>query len=223
MERRIEMRAQGSHRTHPPLMLLLSTTVTALLVPVAPPRCARCAPPVALFADDPLDLAEISRELQNSFKLGDTAPDETSGKLLTVHSSSVAPLVPTIYTPDVPEIERKTAIEDISRALDLMEEAAQGPLLAGSKLSLADAVAYPSIALCSLTLPDHFGWEPWTEESMFYRRPRLHAWYELISYEKACREAEKQIRAKLEEVADLAKIAVDVPTSKLRDFPKHAM
>ena len=123
----------------------------------------------------------------------------------------------------VPEIERKTAIEDISRALDLMEEAAQGPLLAGSKLSLADAVAYPSIALCSLTLPDHFGWEPWTEESMFYRRPRLHAWYELISYEKACREAEKQIRAKLEEVADLAKIAVDVPTSKLRDFPKHAM
>ena len=123
------MRAQGSHRTHPPLMLLLSTTVTALLVPVAPPRCARCAPPVALFADDPLDLAEISRELQNSFKLGDTAPDETSGKLLTVHSSSVAPLVPTIYTPDVPEIERKTAIEDISRALDLMEEAAQGPLL----------------------------------------------------------------------------------------------
>ena len=66
------------------------------------------------------------------------------------------------------------------------------------------------------------GWEEWSNEALFWRRPRLHAWWELINYERACRTAKQQITARLSEL-DLARVAVDVPTSALRTFPKHAL
>ena len=122
-------------------------------------------------------------------------------------------------------------------------------MLAGSSLSAADAALWPSIVLCQQTLPTHFGWTEWTDEALFWRRPRLHAWAELskaphvrtachpnrghtpltvvvcrvtVQYEQACRLVEEQISARLQEL-DLSAIAMDVPTSQLRTFPKHAL
>ena len=43
-----------------------------------------------------------------------------------------------------------------------------------------------------------------------------------VQYEQACRLVEEQISARLQEL-DLSAIAMDVPTSQLRTFPKHAL
>ena len=43
-----------------------------------------------------------------------------------------------------------------------------------------------------------------------------------MQYEQACRLVEEQISARLQEL-DLSAIAMDVPTSQLRTFPKHAL
>lgn len=174
---------------------------------------------------DILRLADIQQELRETLDIGSANAGTDVGKesfLVTVHAESVAPQMPKIYLPSVPSDERKTAIEGLSRSLDVLEEAASGPMLAGSRLSVADATIFPAIALCAQTLPEHFGWTEWTNEALFWKRPRLHAWWELMSYERACKAAEQQIVARLQDI-DFSSIAIDVPTSQIRSFPKHAM
>ena len=145
-----------------------------------------------------------------------------SERIAAIHAEQIAPFLPKIYAASLSSDERKAAIEGLSRSLDLLEEAARGPMLAGSRLTMSDALCFPSIALCTRTLPPHFGWTEWTDEALFWCRPRLHAWWEVMSREKAARTAEQQIVDRLQEV-DFSSIAIDVPTSRLRTLPQHAL
>ena len=194
-------------------MLLLAVTPAALLpAPRAPPPRLLCGAESDLLGD-------IRSSLRSALSVSEI--DESSAPLMDLHSAAIKPLLPKIFTPSLPDDERRTCIEGLSRALDVVEEATCGPLLVSSKPAAADAVLFPSILLVELTLPEHFGWTEWTDEALFYRRPRLHAWRELLAYERAARAAEEQV-AELVAKLDLSAVAMDVPTSRIRSFPKHA-
>lgn len=194
-------------------MLVLSAAAAVLFAP-------RVSPPSMMCAASLVRLDALSLELAETLKVVDDDANEASAKLLTLHDDMLAPLVPPIFDASFTKDDRRAAIEDLSRSLDIVEEVAQGPLLTGRDITSADATLFPVMALCSLTLPNYFGWTEWTDEALFWRRPRLHAWFELFMYERAAKNCEMQLSARLGEL-DLAALAMDVPTSKLRTFPKH--
>ena len=76
---------------------------------------------------------------------------------------------------------------------------------------------FPAICLMELTLPAHFGWEEWTTEALFYKRPKLHAWFEVMRYETPAAAAEQQVAAWLaRQGVDWQRLALDCPTRKRR-------
>ena len=195
--------------------------------PVQRPAVTCCA------AEDPLLLEEIRDVLRREIKAEDTP---TSSQIVELHTSKIEPLCPAIWAPKHPD--REGAIQNLSLALDTLEVAAQGPLLSGRDFSPSDAEVFPTFCLLSSTLPLHFGWEEYTTEALFWKRPRLHggpaprtptrsppahrptvpplaAWFELCNYEKPCREASDRIEAALQSI-DWSGIAIDVPTNGLR-------
>ena len=137
-----------------------------------------------------------------------------------MYESSIQPLEPALYS-ELFEGNRKEFIVELSQQLDLIEEQAQGPYLTGPSLSQADAFLFPCFCLLVKTLPEHFGWQEWTTESLFWKRPRLHAWYELMQYEKAALETATRVGSALERF-DLTQIEVDAPTLSRRTIPRHA-
>jgi len=188
-------------------------------------RCVRPTRviPAVLCVTEPdiVRINEISAELSRQLPFNDPADaDQVTQEIASLHAETLAPLAPKIYMASVPADERKAAIEGLSRSLDVLEEAARGPMLAGGQLSVADALCFPSVALCAQTLPRYFGWSDWTAEALFWKRPRLHAWWELMSYERPCATTKKIIVARLEEI-DFSALAIDVPTSRIRTLPKH--
>ena len=54
------------------------------------------------------------------------------------------------------------------------------------------------------------GWEEWTDAALFWKRPNIHAWFELMGYEKAAEEAARELDASLSEV-DWSALSLDVP------------
>lgn len=168
---------------------------------------------------DPLQLATVSKQLQESLSIPSLeAPlpaEDAAAQLILVHNNEVAQMAPKIWSPSIQEEERVDTIKSLAQVLDTLEDLAVGPMLAGKKVSLVDSVIFPSMAALESTLPQHFGWTEWTEDALWWRRPRLHAWFELFLYESAAREAKKTIEARLAEL-NLEALAVDVPCSGLR-------
>lgn len=166
-------------------------------------------------------LEDCRSQLRGGLRIEDN-DQAKSAEILRLHSESIMPLEHRIYLPDISPDNRKAAIVAIARSLDVVEEAARGPLLAGSKCTLADASFFPSMALFAQVLVPHFGWTPWTSEALFYRRPRLHAWFELMKYEAAAVEVEEAVEAKLQALqVNWEAVAMEVPTSRIRTFPSH--
>ena len=62
----------------------------------------------------------------------------------------------------------------------------------------------------------HFGWYEYTTDALFWKRPRLHSWFELCSYETPCVQAAARIEEALQAIDYWPSISVDVPTNKLR-------
>ena len=183
--------------------------------------CPRAFPPV-LSADDPLSLSTMRDRMRESLALEST-PSEASDLLCRCWEESLAPLEPAVYqTEGFTREDRIAAIRDLSLCLDGIEAAAVGPLLAGPRPHEADALLFPSLVLLENTLPVHFGWEAWSDEALFWRRPRLHAFFELIKYEPVAREVERSVIARLNDLdVDWSSIAVEVPTSNLRKIPRN--
>ena len=134
---------------------------------------------------DPLQLATVSKQLQESLSIPSLeAPlpaEDAAAQLILVHNNEVAQMAPKIWSPSIQEEERVDTIKSLAQVLDTLEDLAVGPMLAGKKVSLVDSVIFPSMAALESTLPQHFGWTEWTDEALFWRRPRLHAWWELIT------------------------------------------
>ena len=175
-------------------------------------------------AYDPFGLRACATQLMEEANVVDAA-DDAIANICGLHERELVPHVPALYMRDMPRSERMGEIIKISFSLDRLECAARGPMLAGgAKVTRADATIFPNMVLLKLTLPVHFGWTEWTDEAIFWRRPRLDAWYELMKYEKAAKAVEAAITSKLEEeIVDWGELALDVPTSHLRTFPKHAL
>ena len=197
-----------------PIMATLLALAAAAASLTAPLR-ARGAAPKMLAASDLLRLGDISQTLASNLNIVSTEPNEQASIILDIHSSGIASLTPKIYEAQISTEERVSAIQDLAVSLDELEAVAVGPMLTGKQLSLADAACFPSFALFEQTLPQFFGWEEWTEEAIWWKRPRLHAWYELMGYERAAREAQRTIEAGIAGV-DMTALSVDVPTSRLR-------
>lgn len=173
--------------------------------------------------DDLLGLSSCSSRLVDALGIDVSNVDEASLALCALHREAIAPLMPATYLVDMAKDDRRSSIEGISRALDTLEEQARGPMLTGSRAAAADADVFPSLVLLEQTLPEHFGWEEWTEESLFWRRPRLHAFFELMKYEKPCKEIESELITRLAALeVPWTEVGIDVPTAQLRKFPKHA-
>mmetsp|Transcript_12370 Transcript_12370/g.28221 ORF Transcript_12370/g.28221 Transcript_12370/m.28221 type:complete len:110 (-) Transcript_12370:470-799(-) len=109
-----------------------------------------------------------------------------------------------------------------------MESKLRGPMLCGPAAAASDATLFPSMCLLHCTLPAHYGWTEWTEEAIFWKRPRLHAWFELMQYDRAARKAQGLVEAAVEEMQiDWDRIAIPVPTARLRSqertYASHAL
>ena len=210
------------------LSLFLAAALTTLKSSHIPPTSLAFGPRArAIVASTTVDLEACLEDCRSQLRGGLRIQDNDQAKsaeILRLHSESILPLEHRIYLPDVSPDDRKAAIVAIARALDVVEEAARGPLLAGSKCTLADASFFPSMALFANVLVPHFGWTPWTSEALFYRRPRLHAWFELMKYEAAAVEVEEAVGAQLQALqVNWEAVAMEVSTSRIRTFPRHTI
>jgi len=186
--------------------------------------CASCARPTGLqMLEPPASGLLVGVTATLTAALG-VQPSDRSDSICLLHAESIAPNLPAVYETSLSTEDRRAAIIALSNSLDRVEEKVVGPLLTGSQPSPADALLFPSVVLLEQSLPIHFGWTPWTNEAIFWRRPRLHAWREMMDYETSAREAAESVAALLaEEDLDWSAVRVDVPTSKLRTFPRHAL
>ena len=167
---------------------------------------ARPAPP----ADDPLRLGVRRAELQRQLPVAEDCP--RTEMLCNEYASRLAPLEPAIWLSEY--AERPSAIVSLAKELDALEDLAVGPMLAGPHLTRADAALFPCVAMLDATLPKHFGWTEWTEEALFYQRPRLHAWWEMMLYEPEAVRVAQLVRDDVDALA--ITWGVDVPTAKAR-------
>ena len=84
-----------------------------------------------------------------------------------------------------------------SCAVDTLEGAALGTMFTGGRPGAAAAEVFPSLVVLEQVLPQHFGWKGWTEEALFWKRPRLHAFFELMKYEPVAQEIQKTLTEKI--------------------------
>mmetsp|Transcript_18479 Transcript_18479/g.46280 ORF Transcript_18479/g.46280 Transcript_18479/m.46280 type:complete len:204 (-) Transcript_18479:386-997(-) len=174
-------------------------------------------------SSDPLGLDAIRQGILDAVT-ADTQRTQADAQLVALFGESIAPFEPAVYAPELTLEERARAIRALSQSLDLVEEAVRGPMLTGKSLSIADAHFFPSMCLLHKTLPTHFGWSEWTEEAIFWKRPRLHAWFELMLYEPAARKAERKVAIALSRLrVDWDQIAAPIPTASFRTFARHAL
>ena len=136
-----------------------------------------------------------------------TPPESES--ILEVFSQSVKPPLPALWEASLEDEIRADEIRALSAGLDAFEASASGLYLAGP-LSIADARLYPTVLLMHRVLPKYYGWEEWTDAALFWKRPNIHAWFELMGYEKAAEEAARELDASLSEV-DWSALSLDVP------------
>lgn len=176
--------------------------------------------------DDLIGLGVVTRTMQQGLQPDKVVSDDKSDLLCELYKAEMLPFISAVYDPNLSESSRKESIEALSRSLDLLEEAAVGPRLAGMNISVADTVIYPAMSLLQQTLPQHFGWSEWTPEAIFYKRPRVHAWMtmlELLPDTKVWEEAREAVTARLAGLElNWTALAMDVPTLKLRKIPAHA-
>ena len=155
-------------------MLLASVLLQPRAAPTATSKLMMCN---AVPGDSLLNLDEISRSLQESLPALDATPEEESSvsqQLMQVHQSELVAALPKIWSPQVEKAERIAAIEGLALSLDRAEALVVGPMLTGKQLTVADSTWFPAVAALDMTLPQHFGWEEWTDEALWWRRPRLH-------------------------------------------------
>ena len=194
------------------IMLVAAPLVAAWsLQPFPPPhRPHRSRAPIcsldSLFTEQ---TAELNRQLDLPGE-----ESEASRSISALHDTSIAPLLPAVWSSEFQD--RKDAIIKLSTGLDELEASSSGPLLTGDAFASCDAQCFPTFCLLSWALPRHFGWEEYTTDALFWKRPRLHAWFDLCSYEKPCRDAAAKIERELEAIEYWPEISVDVPTNKLR-------
>lgn len=197
-------------------MLLAAPLVAAWsLQPFPPPhRPHRSRAPIcsldSLFTEQ---TAELNRRLDLPGE-----ESEASRSLSALHATSIAPLLPAVWSSEFPD--RKDAIIKLSIGLDELEVSSSGPLLSGDAFASCDAQCFPTFCLLSWALPRHFGWEEYTTDALFWKRPRLHAWFDLCSYEEPCRDAAAKIERELEAIEYWPEISVDVPTNKQRKLAR---
>ena len=113
---------------------------------------------------DPLKLSCRGSDLARALKVPEEDLSLTVEKLCALYNSEIAFLEHAIWDSQCAETDRISAIEQLSDALDRLEVQACGPLLAGKRVSLADAIVFPSFCLITHALPQHFGWTEWTDE-----------------------------------------------------------
>lgn len=199
-----------------------ATLLSFLVMPAAPlsvaPRPLRSPSPRACASaspGDPIRLADARRLLLSVLEAAppaDAASAARSGALQGFYESEIAPLEPAIWRTGYSNEERQSAIVQLSCSLDALEREVAGPLLTGRSPTAADGLMYPSFCLFYHALPVHFGWTEWTDEALFFKRPRLHAWFELMEYERALPVGDIRARVK-EDIAGLSfDWATPVPT-----------
>jgi hypothetical protein len=185
------------------------------VVPRVPPLRA-CA---SSTSGEPLQLAAARSMLLAALEgvPADESAAEASGVIQEIYQQKIAPVEPAIWTPDFEQ--RQDAIIELSLGLDALEQQVKGPLLTGRQVTPADGLLYPSFVLYFNALPQHYGWADWTSEALFYKRPRLHAWYELMGYERRipASAAEERVRELVSELS--FEWAVPVPTRSHRGVP----
>eukprot|EP00965_Chrysotila_dentata_P262267 6214515-Pleurochrysis_carterae.AAC.2 len=183
--------------------MFLHKSLQVLFLQLSPTPCMRAY----VFAP------QLLKELATT-----SAEEERALALCDLYYENIAPLEPAIWEPEYDD--REAAIRELSCQLDRLEVAATGPMLAGRQISRADGLLFPSMCVLWHTLPRHFGWLPWTEEAIFYKRPRLHAWWELMQFEDPAAKVAEEL------LSDVEALSIDwgvpVPTSHIRTLPKHA-
>lgn len=84
------------------------------------------------------------------------------------------PIMGCMYKPMDPT-ERAAKLERLNAVLDVLESLCRGPLFLGSRMTTADASAFPHFVFMTYMLPQFFGWE-----NVFGGRPKLAAWWDTI-------------------------------------------
>jgi glutathione S-transferase len=96
--------------------------------------------------------------------------------IVRIHDLYMTTIQGCMYKPMDSKSQRATEIAQIAKQLDIIETYCKGPYMCGSDLSYADTAILPTIVFCNYILPKFFGWP-----GIFEDRPKLQAWWKLIS------------------------------------------
>ncbi len=149
-------------------------------------------------------------------------PTDDERALLRRYETSLAPLERALWSPpQADDAPLDATVRSFSRELDELEVAVTGPFLVGKAVGAADATLFPSFCAYNLVLPAHYGWQEWTDEALFWKRPRLHAWFELMGRELGAASACAIVAEAVSQQS--FEWAVETPTYGCRTIPAHAL
>lgn len=89
--------------------------------------------------------------------------------------------------------ERAEQLARVAFQLDVLEGVVEGPFVAGSEISYADAALFPTFVFFVDILPRHFGWQ-----SVFAERPKLQRWWEAVQADPEATRVIAEMRTGLE-------------------------
>ena len=149
-------------------------------------------------------------------------PTDDERALLRRYETSLAPLERALWSPpQADDAPLDATVRSFSRELDELEVTVTGPFLVGKAFGAADAILFPSLCAYNLVLPAHYGWQEWTDEALFWKRPRLHAWFELMGRELGAASACAIVAEAVSQQS--FEWAVETPTNGCRTIPAHAL
>ncbi|KXZ55975.1 hypothetical protein GPECTOR_2g1527 [Gonium pectorale] len=109
-----------------------------------------------------------------------------------IHDVYIVPIQGAMYrTMDSAETRAKQ-IEQIAFQLDVLEGIVQGPYVAGSEVTAADAALFPTFVFFEFILPTYFGWA-----DVFAGRPKLGAWWAAMKADPVAAQIMEEVRGGL--------------------------
>ncbi|PNW74809.1 hypothetical protein CHLRE_12g508850v5 [Chlamydomonas reinhardtii] len=110
-----------------------------------------------------------------------------------IHDVYIVPIQGCMYrTMDSVETRAKQ-IEQIAFQLNVLEGIVQGPFVAGSEITAADAALFPTFVFFDFILPTYFGWK-----DVFAGKPKLKSWWENMKKDAEGAKIYEEIRGGLQ-------------------------
>ncbi|GIL70070.1 hypothetical protein Vretimale_3346 [Volvox reticuliferus] len=109
-----------------------------------------------------------------------------------IHDVYIVPIQGAMYRSMDSAETRAKQIEQIAYQLNVLEGIVEGPYVAGSQVTSADAALFPTFVFFEFMLPTYFGWK-----DVFAGRPKLAAWWNNMKADPVAAKIMEEIRGGL--------------------------